>query len=100
VRVQGRPKIPFTAEDIPVLLDQVRTGGVVVLAAPLPAGFPDPDDAPCLEVALAGRAECVITETIRHFPPSKRQGMPVFTPEAFRNYYRQRMRRETRRKTP
>lgn len=85
--VLSRPKFPFHEAHIHALMDQVKAAGMVVAGDPLPAGLPDSADEPFLEVALAGRAQCLITGNLKHFPASTRQGMRVLTPREFLNWY-------------
>jgi putative PIN family toxin of toxin-antitoxin system len=86
--VLNRPKFPFRPEQVQAFLDQIRAEGHVVAGDPLPEELPDPTDQPFLEVALAGRVECLITGNVKHFPPPKRQGMRVVSPGEFIAYYR------------
>jgi uncharacterized protein len=96
--VLARPKFSIRGEDIQALLDQVRAAGVVVAGDPLPANLPDPGDAPFLEVALAGRAACLVTGNLRHYPAPLRHGMRILGPGAFLDFYRvQRRKRRPRR---
>jgi predicted nucleic acid-binding protein len=52
-------------------------------AAPLPLTLPDEDDRMWLEVAVAGRAEALVTGNLKHFPVSQRHGIRVVHPSAF-----------------
>jgi len=45
-------------------------------------GF-DPDDEPFLEVAIAGRADALVTENLVHVPASARAGVTVLGPAEF-----------------
>jgi predicted nucleic acid-binding protein len=65
------------------LLDQIETEGVAAVALPLSPPLPDPDDAPFLEVAVAARANALITGNTRHYPARARQGITVLDPAAF-----------------
>lgn len=65
------------------MLDQIETEGVTVVALPPRASLPDPDDAPFLEVAVAARADVLITGNTRHYPTRARQGISVLDPAAF-----------------
>lgn len=56
---------------------------MAVVARPLKLRLPDPDDAPFLEVALAARADALITGNLRHYPTQARQGMAVLDPASF-----------------
>jgi len=40
-----------------------------------------------LEVALAGKAECLVTGNLKHFPKALCQGMNVFSPSHFLEFY-------------
>ena len=43
----------------------------------------DPDDNMFLEVAINGKADCIITRNVRDFPPDRYRGIPIQTPEEF-----------------
>ena len=77
IQVLKRPKFSFSSEPIETLLDQVKAVGVIVASDPLSVRLPDEEDEAFLEVALAGRAECLITGNVKHFPSAARQGMRV-----------------------
>lgn len=96
--VLHRPRFDFEPSRVQALLDQIRGGGILVAAEPLPSHLPDRDDEPFLETALAGRAEYLVTGNLRHYPPSRRQGVRVVTPAAFMERYRQRARAVRRRR--
>jgi putative PIN family toxin of toxin-antitoxin system len=81
--VLNRPKFTFAKEDINVLLDQVEKEGVLVSVMPLKFRLSDPDDEPFLEVALAARAEAIITGNKRHFPKKGYQGTRILSPAEF-----------------
>lgn len=81
--VLGRPKFPFSPEQIKVFLDQIEADGVPVAALPLSVVLPDPDDAPFLEVAVAARADALITGNTRHYPARARHGIPILDPADF-----------------
>lgn len=81
--VLRRPRFEFKPELIAALLDHLSHSGILVAASPLPVPLPDPDDAPFLEVALAGHAECLVTGNLRHFPAQSRQGIAVLSPKEF-----------------
>lgn len=83
-----RPAFPFGRPRIESLLDQIRADGDLVAPHPLAAPLPDPDDEVFLAVALAGRAQCLVTGNIRHYPPNRRQGVHVVAPRQFLDLYR------------
>lgn len=89
--VLRRPLFPFTQVQVETLLEQIRAGGLVVGARPLPAPLSDPDDEVFLAVALAGPAQYLVTGNTRHFPVKSRQGMPVVPPAEFLEVYRKRV---------
>lgn len=92
VEVLRRPKFSFSKEHVEAFLDQMRATGTVAAGDPLPTRLPDRSDEPFLEVALAGRARCLITGNVKHFPPGARQGLQVFTPSEFLDFYRKSLR--------
>jgi uncharacterized protein len=94
--VLSRPKFQFEAEQVQILLDQIRMDGLSVAGTPLENRLPDPTDEPFLEAALAGDAACLITGNSRHFPATKRQGMTVLSPAEFLDLYRKQPRRRKR----
>ncbi len=51
------------------ILDYIEHSGDLVASSPFSDPLPDPDDHPFLEVALAGRAACLVTGNHAHFPP-------------------------------
>ena len=81
--VLARPKFPFSSDQIHALLDQIEAEGEVVVAPPLKSALPDPDDTPFLEVAVAARADALITGNIRHYPARARHGVAVLDPATF-----------------
>lgn len=85
--VLRRPRFEFDAELVSALLAHAAHAGVLVSGSPLTPVLPDPDDAPFLEVALAGHAEHLVTGNLRHFPPRLRGGISVISPRDFINKY-------------
>ena len=95
-QVLKRPKFSLSPEPIEALLDQVKAAGAVVASDPLSVRLPDEEDETFLEVALAGRAQCLVTGNVKHFPAAARQGMRVLTPAEFLDFYRHRPQVKTR----
>lgn len=95
--VLRRPRFDFNAELISALLDHVTHSGILVAGSPLALSLPDPDDASFLEVALAGRAEHLVTGNLRHFPPHLRGGISVLSPRDFIDHYTE-LRKSSRRR--
>ena len=80
--VLARPK--FAAMDSSrrdALLERLRTRGERVAEVPAwPGALDDPDDRAFVEVALAGRADALVTGNVRHFPQNL--GFEVLPPAA------------------
>ena len=85
-----RPKFQFNKEQIDTLLDYVKKNGQVIPACPLQQRLPDPDDEFFLEIAIAGRAACLITGNKSHFPRQSRPGIKILSPSEFIDFYRKR----------
>jgi putative PIN family toxin of toxin-antitoxin system len=83
-----RPKFPFNQVRVDYLLDQIKTCGHVVAANPLAKRLPDPNDEPFLEIALTGKARCLVTGNLKHYPAKKREDMLVLSPTEFLEVYR------------
>ena len=88
-QVLQRPRFQFDGELVADLLDHASHTGTVVSALPLAHPLRDPDDAPFLEVALAGRAACLVTGNLRHFPAPLAAGVRVLSPRSFLDWHRQ-----------
>ncbi|MBC8216893.1 MAG: putative toxin-antitoxin system toxin component, PIN family [Planctomycetes bacterium] len=89
--VLRRPKFQFEEEKVRSLLDQIERCGQTVAARPLESPLPDPDDDPFLEVAIAGKADCLVTGNIGHFPTNMRQRVRILPPAKFITFYRKQM---------
>ena len=83
-----RPKFEFDSDDVAALLDYIEFSGEIVAGVPLPIRLPDSDDEAFLEVALACRAEYLVTGNLAHFPLSTREGVSVLTPGEFVDEWR------------
>ena len=55
---------------------------------PLSKNLPDHDDAPFLEVAIGGEVEYLVTGNKAHYPRKSREGIKIFSPTEFINFYR------------
>ena len=82
-----RPKFHFNEVYVDALLDQIKACGHLVTGEPLRDRLPDSDDEMFLEVALGGRAECLITGNMKHYPPARRHGVRVVDPAQFLRRY-------------
>ncbi len=85
-----RPKFSFNPTDVEDLLTQIKACGFIVAATPLNSHLPDPNDEPFLEIALAGKTQCLVTGNSKHYPLKKREGMQVVSPKEFLEIYRRR----------
>ena len=83
-----RPKFKFNKDHISILLDFIKLFGQFVSSLPLKNRLPDPDDEPFLEVAIAGKVRSLITGNIVHYPPLSREGIKIFSPSEFLEFFR------------
>jgi len=90
--VLRRKKFGFAEEHVSPLLEYIARSGRAVASLPLPGPLPDADDEPFLEVAVAGKAECLVTGNLSHFPTGGCEGMRVLSPDRFLRFYRERAR--------
>ena len=81
--VLHRPAFSFDAEAVTALTTQIEARGVLASPVPLTKRLPDIADEPFLEVAVAARAECLVTGNSAHFPPECRAGVRVVSPREF-----------------
>jgi hypothetical protein len=70
--VLARPKLGIEADRVRVLVDRVRSAGERVIALRYDGAMADEDDRVFLEVAIAGRADFLVTGNRRHFPPDEK----------------------------
>jgi len=84
LEVLSRPRFGFHIAQIDALLDYLEMAGMRVIAGTLrPNPLPDPTDLPFIEVAVACRAEALITGNADHFGCLKGYGVPVVAPRDF-----------------
>jgi putative PIN family toxin of toxin-antitoxin system len=86
--VLSRPGFDIDQADVASLLDAVVRTGEMAASAPLARRLPHAADEPFLEVAIAARADCLVTGNTRHYPENARAGVAVLTPAAFIEQYR------------
>jgi predicted nucleic acid-binding protein len=86
--VLHRPKFKFNKDHISILLDFIKLYGQFVSSLPLRNRLPDLDDEPFLEVAIAGKVRSLITGNIVHYPPLSREGIKIFSPSEFLEFFR------------
>ena len=65
--VLARPRFGFAPEAVETIIGAIESGERVE-GIPLGLNLPDPDDAPFVEVAVAAKADALVTGNRRHFP--------------------------------
>ncbi|HLF86533.1 MAG TPA: putative toxin-antitoxin system toxin component, PIN family [Nitrospiria bacterium] len=90
--VLHRPKFKFDKEMVDAALDYIEHSGLTAASSPLLQSLQDPDDEPFLEVAIAGKATCLVTGNQAHFPVRFCQGVKVFSPSEFIGFYKKKRR--------
>ena len=84
MEVLARPKFQFEPSRVAAITDQIKTNGFQVSASPLGlADPPDPSDLPFAEVAVASRADALVTGDKSHFDFLGALGVPVVSPSEF-----------------
>jgi putative PIN family toxin of toxin-antitoxin system len=79
--VTARPLFAFAEGERRRLLDTLGAIAEPVVARPLRLALPDPEDRVFVEVAVAGRADAIVTGNVRHFVPRRgKLPVPVLTP--------------------
>lgn len=79
--VTARPLFAFDDAERRLLLDALAAIAEPVVAPPLRVALPDPEDRVFVEVAVAGRADAIVTGNVRHFVPRRgKLSVPVLTP--------------------
>jgi putative PIN family toxin of toxin-antitoxin system len=86
--VLHRPKFKFNKDHISILLDFIKLHGQFISSLPIKNRLPDPGDEPFLEVAIAGKVRPLITGNIVHYPLSSREGIKIFSPSEFLEFFR------------
>jgi len=86
--VLNRPKFNFNKDNIGILIDFIKQYGQFVASSPLKNRLPDTDDEPFLEVAIAGEVKPLISGNKVHYPPLLRDGINIFSPSEFLEFYR------------
>jgi len=81
--VLSRPKFGFDGNLVEALTAQLHALAENVTVSSARLALPDEGDVKFVEVALAARADCIITGNARHFPVTACQGVSVLTPQQF-----------------
>lgn len=82
--VLKRAKFAFPRDSVSALLDFLEHHGEYIAAGPAPGPITDPDDVPFYEVAVAGKADYLVTGNVKHFPGEARIVLPAEFVEAIR----------------
>ena len=90
--VLNRSKFQFDKDHVSILLNFIKIYGQFVSSLPLKSHLPDPDDEPFLEVAIAGEVHSLVTGNSVHYPRSSREGIKLFSPKEFLEFYRKQKR--------
>ncbi|MFH0764064.1 MAG: putative toxin-antitoxin system toxin component, PIN family [Candidatus Omnitrophota bacterium] len=85
--VLSRPKFSFEKTRVDNLLEFITHYGIPVSAIPLSMHLPDPDDEAFLEVAISGKAECLITGNAAHYSMRPKRKVRILTPRRFLSMY-------------
>jgi len=80
-------KFHIPASSRRIILDRLSSKAVWISASSLPVSLPDSEDLMFPEVAVAGKAEAIITGNKRHFPGIRSYGVHIFSPVEFLKYY-------------
>jgi len=85
--VLARPKFKFDPRLVAMLLDYIKHSGEFTSCEPSLAALPDEDDRMFYEVALAAKADCLVTGNERHFPRAACKKVKVLNPAQFTEFY-------------
>ena len=78
-----RTRLGLDGQWVDAVLENVEANGESVLAEVLAMNLPHPADGMFVEVAVAARADCIVTGNLRHFPEDRLPGVRVLSPRAF-----------------
>lgn len=87
-QVLRRPKFQFQEYLVDDFMESLKEAGVLITPSPLKSGLPDSSDLPFLEVAVASKADYLITGNTKHFPARLSKGVNVVTPAQFMEIFR------------
>ena len=87
--VLARPKFKFDKDRVREILTKLEADGIGIDAsAEQHLGLPDADDEPFLGVALAGRADYLVTGNLADYPAGRRKACAVVSPAEFMEVWR------------
>jgi uncharacterized protein len=76
-----RPRFGFDRATVLAVVDLLAESAEHVDASEISVSLADPDDAPFLEVAIAGMADALVTGNVRHFKARERKSVvPIRDP--------------------
>jgi putative PIN family toxin of toxin-antitoxin system len=81
--VAARPGLKLDQARVESILTIIRSRGILVCAEPLRESSPDPDDMMFMEVAIAGKADCLVTGNVKHYPRAILREIRLATPREF-----------------
>ena len=81
--VLTRTRLGLDGQRVDAVLENVEANGESVLAEVLAMNLPHPADGMFVEVAVAARADCIVTGNLRHFPEDRLTGVRILSPCAF-----------------
>ena len=83
LEVLERAKFGLNKQDIPIVLDFLRSKGIKARALAEAFRLPDPGDEPFLEAALSVGADALVTGNKKHYPKRGCKGQKILTPDEF-----------------
>ncbi len=78
-----RPKFKLNKEKVRTVLDFILMKSLLAPALIHKVKLPDRDDEPFLEVALGSKADAIVTDNKKHYPPKACKGIKILTPHEF-----------------
>jgi putative PIN family toxin of toxin-antitoxin system len=87
--VLHRPNVKFDKDHISNLVDFIKRYGQFCVDFATQEPFARSRDEPFLEVAIAGIVRSLITGNVAHNPHLSREGIKIFSPSEFLEFFRQ-----------
>ena len=81
--VLARKKFALDEVSVRRLLDAIEENGYSIVANPISIALPDPSDMMFVEVAIAGRAEYLVTGNLKDYPEEATKNISVVSPREF-----------------
>ena len=83
IEILNRKKFNFNSRKVESIIALIKDEGIYINSTPLKESLPDMDDAPFLEVAVAGKINFLITGNKKHFPQHLYENTAVLSPAEF-----------------